>query len=103
MIRYECDRCGVPLKANDLKRFILKMEIYAAAGPIELDRDPQSDTKAELEAVLVELKKADPDEVEDKTYRSFRFDLCDDCRRELIEKPLGRAVKALPDGPSDVK
>ena len=102
MIRYECDKCGVPLQANDLKRFIIKMEIYAAAGPIELDRHPQSDTKTELKAVLRELKKADPDEVEDQTYRSFRFDVCDACRRELLEKPLGGVRQTAPDGPPDL-
>ena len=26
------------------------------------------------------LAEADPDDMEDQTYRCFRFDLCDDCR-----------------------
>ena len=89
MIRYECDMCGAFLQANDLKRFIVKMEIYAAAGPIELDPEALTDTETELNTILHELEKADPDEVEDQTYRSFRFDICDACRRKLLGKPLG--------------
>lgn len=89
MIRYECDKCGAPLQPNDAQRFIVKMEIYAAAGPIDLDLDPLADTERELKAVLEELQNADPNEVEDQTYRSFRFDVCDTCRRILLEKPLG--------------
>ena len=89
MIRYECDKCGAPLKANDPKRFIVKLEVYAAAGPIELDAESLADTESEIEAVIEKLEEADPDEVEDQTYRAFRFDLCDACRRKLLERPLG--------------
>ena len=87
MIRYECDRCGAPLSANAPDRFIVKMEIYAAAGPVDLDAE--ADTQTGLNAVLEQLRRADPGEMEDRTYRSFRFDVCDACRRTLIAKPLG--------------
>ena len=89
MIRYECDKCGTPLKANDSQRYIVKIEVYAAAGPVELDIEPEADTKSELKDLLDHLKAADPDEVEDQTYRVFRFDVFNDCRRALIKKPLG--------------
>ena len=89
MIRYECDRCAAPLSANAPDRFILKMEIYAAAGVVDLDADAATDAKEGLSAVLDQLRRADPDEIEDQTYRAFRFDLCDACRRAFIAKPLG--------------
>lgn len=88
MIRYECDKCGVKLTANDQGRYIVKMEVYAAATHIELDPDID-DRHANLDDVLERLKAADPDEVEDQTYRAFRFDVCDACRKVLIAKPLG--------------
>lgn len=91
MIRYECDRCRVKLGANDPQRYILRMEVYAAAG--HMGDDPIAEAAAagpdELHQVLEELAAADPDEVEDQTYRALRFDLCDACRREVIRKPLG--------------
>ena len=89
MIRYECDKCGRALDANDRHRYIVKMEVFAAADHIDLDADLSSDPSREMTNVLTHLAKADPDEIEDQTYRSFRFDLCDACRKELLARPLG--------------
>ena len=89
MIRYECDRCGLAMGANDPQRFIVKLEVYAAAGPADLDRDPKPDPAGELDRVLQALAWADPDEIEDETYRCFRFDVCDGCRKVLLQRPLG--------------
>lgn len=77
------------MHANDAQRFIVKMEIYAAAGPVELDHETSSDSDRALADVLNDLAAADPDEVEDQTYRAFRFDVCNACRKELLARPLG--------------
>ncbi|MEK6799319.1 MAG: hypothetical protein AABZ12_10165 [Planctomycetota bacterium] len=89
MIRYECDRCGAKMGANDAQRFIVKIEVYAAAGHVDLARDEETDSRRELDRVMEALAEADPDDMEDQTYRCFRFDLCDDCRRKVLSKPLG--------------
>ncbi len=89
MIRYECDKCGLTLEANDPRRFIVKFEIYAAAGHVDLTTDAKADSDKELSKLLKDLAAADPNEVEDQTYRSFRFDVCDSCRRDLLAQPLG--------------
>lgn len=88
MIRYECDRCGVHLGANDSQRFIVKLEVYAAAGHVDLTSDPHADPQRELDEIIKSLSAADPDEVEDQTYRCLRFDYCDACRRRLLAEPL---------------
>ena len=91
MIRYECDMCGCRLSANDPGRYIVKMEVYGAAGPIEFNQaDLDRDLQAEMQTVLDELTQADPDVIEDQTYRCFRFDLCVKCHRRLLRNPLGR-------------
>ena len=90
MIRYECDRCGRPLTANGTDRFIVRMELYAAGGPVEFTSDDLNrDHDDEICAVLDQLSAADPDEVEDQTYRCLRFDVCADCHRALLGNPLG--------------
>jgi len=89
MIRYECDKCGRALDANDRQRYIVKMEVFAAAEHIDIEVDPSRDPGEELTDVLNHLAKADPDEIEDQTYRSFRFDVCNACRKELLARPLG--------------
>lgn len=89
MIRYECDKCGEGLTANDANRFIVKLEVYAAAGHLEFDADAVENASEELDTLLSQLRSADPDEIEDQTYRSFRFDVCNGCRKELLLRPLG--------------
>ena len=89
MIRYGCDKCGIAMRANDAGRFIVRIEVYAAAGPIDLDAEASEDPGGDLSDVLDQLASADPDEIEDQTYRLLRFDLCDVCRRTLLAKPLG--------------
>lgn len=89
MIRFECDKCGVSLQANDAQRYIVKMEIFAAAGHVDLDTESSNNTESQLQDVLDQLASADPDEVEDQTYRCFRFDLCNSCRKKVIKAPLG--------------
>jgi hypothetical protein len=91
MIRYRCDRCGCTLAANDPARFIVKIEVYAAAEHIEFGpADLQRDHLKEIQSLVEQLKTADPDEIEDQTYRRLRFDLCRDCQRWLLQNPLGR-------------
>lgn len=88
MIRYECDRCGVRMEANDGGRFIVRMEIFAAAE--QFDLDAQTSQSTGLTDVLSNLARADPDEIEDQTYRLLRFDVCNACRRALLAEPLRR-------------
>ena len=87
MIRYECDKCGRNMGPNDAQRFIVKMEVFAAAG--HLDLDTATHDESAIANVIESLKQADPDEVENQTYRAFRFDVCDACRRILLDRPLG--------------
>ena len=77
------------MTANDPRRFILKMEVYAAAAPIEFNRhDIAKDHTQEIRRLVEELSNADPNEIEDQTYRSLRFDLCGDCQRSFLAQPL---------------
>ncbi len=91
MIRYKCDICGRSLEANDPARYIVRVEAFAAAGPLEItEADLKRDHKAEIKRLIDQLKQTSPDEVEDQVYRAFRFDLCGGCHRNYIGNPLGR-------------
>jgi len=89
VIRYVCDKCGLRMAANDPRRFIVKFEVYAAAGPVDLDPLASSDAAGQWDQIMDDLAEADPDEVEDQTYRCLRFDVCDACRQGLLKRPLG--------------
>lgn len=88
-IRYECDKCGASLGANDPQRYLLKIEVYAATGNIEFDEETVESTSSQLREVIEQLAQADPNDLEDRTYRSLSFDLCDPCRADLLKDPLG--------------
>ena len=89
MIRYECDKCGAPLTANDSGRFIVRIEAYAADTPLAFtEEDLRRGHKVEIDAIIEQLHHADPDEVEDQVYRRLRFDLCADCHRQFLKNPL---------------
>lgn len=79
--------------ANDARRYICKIEIYAAAGHVDAT---ELSTGSSLEAVINELKNANPDDIEDQTYRVYRFDLCESCRKIIQASPLG---EKLAEGP----
>ena len=89
MIHFECDKCGASLQVNDAQRYIMKMEIFAAAGHVDLDAEELNQSESPIKDVLDQLASADPDEVEDQIYRCFRFDLCNSCRKKVMQTPLG--------------
>ena len=39
MIRYECDKCGASVGGNDSQRYIVRLEVFAAEGNIDLETD----------------------------------------------------------------
>jgi uncharacterized lipoprotein len=90
VIRFECDKCSRRLSPNDAHRFIVKIEAFAASGPMTMSTtDMERDHVGEMESLIQELNSANPDDVEDLTYRSFRYDLCSRCHRAFLANPLG--------------
>ncbi|MBN1345757.1 MAG: hypothetical protein JXQ73_23895 [Phycisphaerae bacterium] len=89
-IRYQCDRCGKRLEPDDPNRFVVKIEVFAAADHITITQeDLKRDHRREIARLLEQLDKMDPDEIEDQTYRSLRFDLCRECHRAYLRDPIG--------------
>jgi hypothetical protein len=79
------------LDDDDDLRYVLKMEVYAAFDPLEMDDD--SDNLEEIHEILERLDDAADREIGDDVYQQLRFDLCPECRKKFLKNPLGR--KAL--------
>lgn len=87
MIVYRCDVCGVKMSANDQKRYIVRIEAYAAAGPVEIsEQDLQKDHTQEIRQLLETLSQQSQDQVEDAVYRAFRYDLCAACHGRFLRQ-----------------
>ncbi len=83
--------CGKDLAARGAGRYIVRVEVFAAESPIEFaEQDLARDHRAEIRDLIDELSRANPDDIEDQTYRRFRFDLCADCQRGYLKDPLSR-------------
>jgi hypothetical protein len=99
-IRYACDRCGRRLEADDPNRFVVKIEVFAAADPLTItDEDLARDHRGEIARLVRQLDRMTPDDVEDQTYRAFRYDLCPACHKAYLAAPLGPAPTPGADPP----
>jgi hypothetical protein len=89
MLTYWCDGCGAELRPDDGSRFVVRIEAFAAAGPLEITGDDLArDHGEEIRRLLGQLKGRNPDEIEDAVYRRMCFDLCPPCHRRFLESPL---------------
>jgi hypothetical protein len=88
MLVYRCDLCGTRMSANDPNRYILKIEAFAAAGPVEITQeDLRRDHKEEIRRLLDTLSRQSQDQIEDSVYRAFRYDLCTACHAKFLRQP----------------
>lgn len=91
MMHYSCDLCKRPLDAHDDLRYVVKLEVYAAFDPLELDdRDEDRDHLQDLQEVLERLDDAADEQIGEDVYQQLRFDLCPECRKKFLKNPLGR-------------
>lgn len=85
MIVYRCDLCGTKMAANDAKRYIVKIEAFAAAGPIEISNEElEKDHSQEIQRLIGELARQSQDQIEDSVYRALRYDLCTACHGRFL-------------------
>lgn len=91
MIHYSCDLCKRPLDPDDDLRYVVKLEVYAAFDPLEMDDgDADRDNLQELHEIMERMDDAASDEIGDDVYQNLRFDLCPECRKKFLSNPLGR-------------
>ncbi len=91
MLHYSCDMCGKKLLVQEDVRYVVKIEAYAAADPLEItEEDLEKDHLEEISKLIKQLEQMDPQELEDQVYKSFRFDLCPECHRKFLRDPLGK-------------
>lgn len=91
MIQYSCDLCKRPLDTQDDLRYVVKLEVYAAFDPLEINED-ECDSLQNLSDILDRLGDSTSEQVGDDVYQQMRFDLCPTCRKKFLKNPLGRAA-----------
>jgi len=90
-----CDGCGKALLSDEAARYIVRIQVFAAYDPLELTpEDLARNHRAEIRALLEQLAKADPQDIQDSVYKEFIFDLCMACQRRYLRKPLPELQRA---------
>ena len=100
MIRYICDLCGTSLKEQDLI-YELNIQVHAIYQPLKIDLvDLLRDHKDEIRQLIEDLEDADPQELQDQVYKTFKFHLCPSCQKKYTRNPFSPGDEAPEAGPS---
>ncbi len=95
MLHYSCDLCGKELAPGTDRRYVVKLEVFAAQEPAELTEDDlDADRMEELSQILREIEENGyaADELP-PNYKQLRYDLCPDCHKKFLRDPLGKEHK----------
>jgi len=90
MIHFTCDCCKRLIDLEQEVRYVVRMEVFAAADASDIDADSDRDYLQEIEDMLTH--DAAENELDQDVYQQVRFDLCGDCRERFISNPLGRGA-----------
>jgi hypothetical protein len=88
MLHYSCDLCG---KQINEERFVARLELYPSFDPEQISEDDlKGDNLEEIAQILNNMETTGELELDDKSPKSFRYDMCEECHREFRKDPLGR-------------
>lgn len=90
MHRLNCDLCNTPIPPHG--HYIVKIEVYAdpAMPPVDLEALEETDTAAQMQDLLEQMKHLNEDDLMDQVHRAFEFILCRACQRKFLANPLGK-------------
>jgi len=93
MITHICDRCGRPLEQGQL-RYIARIEVVAAADPLEITIDDLlRDTRREMDALLEQCEHLTEEQLMRDVYVKFEFDLCRACQKAYVTDPMSVTIR----------
>ena len=92
MIHYSCDLCGKDLPP-DIPRYTVRIEVFAAAEPNVADPDLVDKPDQVIQEMLTKMEQMSLKELEDGSYRIFRYDLCRLCQAKFLDNPLTNTTR----------
>ena len=92
MLHFTCDLCQKELLPGDDRRYVVKIEVYAAHDPSELtEADLDADHMEEISQLIQDAEDGitDPDAITPER-KQFRYDLCPACHKKFLNDPLNK-------------
>lgn len=93
MIHFTCDGCGRSIHPDEETRYVVRLEVYAAADDGVAAGLDDADHLDEIEDLLERIDDLEQDE--EQLYRQVRYDLCPACRERFLNNPFGRGVARM--------
>ena len=92
MLHFTCDLCQKELLPGDDRRYVVKIEVFAAHDPTELtEADLDADHMEEVSQLIQEMEDGPPDpDAITPERKQFRFDLCPACHKKFLGDPLNK-------------
>ncbi len=88
MVYYKCDGCGKQLAQHAL-RYTVEIEVRAAYDTMKVHlSDLLHDHRADMLALIDQLKLKSTRELEESVYTNMTIDLCPQCQRAFVRDPL---------------
>src|SRR3990172_3617907 len=85
-----CLKCGKKFKESELKYKINIMVSSTFDGILN-----EKDEDLELDAIVNEIKKREPEELEDEVYKEINFVLCKPCRDFFVKDLTDLQIKQI--------
>src|SRR5437763_1495858 len=91
MLRFTCDLCGKELAPGASRRYVVRIEVFAAHDPHELtDADLDEDPREELSEALAALDEGEEPAAPAPAAPKLRYDLCPHCHQKFLRDPLNK-------------
>ncbi len=90
-----CFRCGKGLPLGSLS-YVAQIRIFAGFDGVLLE--PEEGVEGQLERLLKQVEKSNPEDLEKEVYQEFHLILCKSCRDRLvdeIEHPWGNPSRFI--------
>jgi len=95
MIHYTCDRCKRPIDPAHHSHFVVEIDIQASLDEPCCDADDDIDQLGVLHQSLEGVGGELMEETGGTLCHHGRYDLCSQCRDQLLKNPLGSREPAL--------
>jgi hypothetical protein len=90
MLHFTCDLCGKPMSATGDRRYVVKIEVFAAHDPAELTEADLDDDHLDEVSQLLEEMGDEPDAELPPAAQKLQYDLCPNCHKKFVRDPLSK-------------
>ena len=88
--RRRCALCNAILPPHAF--YVVRIDVFAEPSmpPLDLEDLEELDPATTMAELIEQMKKMDPEELQDQVHRRFEYNICGDCQKQFLTNPLGK-------------